>query len=83
MFPSARTVDAPNAAGNQKRYDYDGSNNLIYEGWASPGKKSSDAAWAIVKNTFTGNNLTLSQYPTITGPEFTAIWDNRATLAYS
>lgn len=83
MFPSVRSADAPNAAGLQKRYDYDGSNNMIYEGWASPGALSSQARWAIVKYSLVGSNTVLSQYPTITGPEMTAIWDNRAALAYS
>lgn len=81
FYPPVSSSDVPSAAGLQKRYDYDGSNNLIYEGWAMPGELSSAASWAIVKNTYTGSNLTQSQW-CAGNPELVNIWDNRAALTY-
>ncbi len=63
-------------------FDYDGSNNLIYQGWAAPGTALSDAAWAIQKNTFTAGNLTLTQ---LAGGDNlpNKVWNDRVSLAYS
>lgn len=80
------------------RYDYDGSGNLIYIGYAlssnSPaidpaapqqatniaatGPDPAAAVWAIKKNTFTGSQLTLSQWAN-GNTQMKNIWNNRAT----
>ena len=64
------------------RFDYDGSNNLLYKGRALPGSASSDAAWAIQKYTYTGGNLTLIQWANGDNA-LNKIWDNRAALSYA
>ncbi len=40
------------------RGDYDGSNNLIYAGFALPGSSESSRVWQIKKLAYTGTNLT-------------------------
>ena len=55
---------------------------LTYKGWASPGTATSAAAWAIVKYTYSGTQVTNIQWG---GGQatFDQIWDNRATLSYA
>lgn len=75
--------DAPSNTPYQKLYDYDGSGNLIYEGWAISGAASSAALWAIRKNTFDGSSrITASQWAGGDTAQ-TNIWDNRVSLSYS
>ncbi len=70
--------EAPPRTQYTSRYDYDGSGNLIYQGFAISRRNplTSDAVWAIKKFTITGSNTTLSQWSL--GGE-SSIWDNRAT----
>lgn len=74
--------DAPPVEAWKKVYDYDGSGNCIYEGWAAPGTATSAAKWAIIKRTYSGTSVTVEQWA---GGATTAvnIWDNRASLSYS
>ena len=63
------------AAWRDRRYDYDGSVNLIYYGkatkmWALTGDKS----WYIWKYTYSSSNLVRFQGPLL------GVWDNRAEL---
>lgn len=64
-------------------FDYDGSGNQIYVGWAEPGANTADPVWRIMKQTFNGTN----QVTNITWPNastgFGFIWDNRVSLSYS
>lgn len=81
-----QTVDAAASDGPPETpylvlYDYDGSNNLIYQGFATPGTATSAAAWAIKKNTFSGSNLTMSQWANGKSNQEN-IWDARADLTY-
>lgn len=62
--------------------DYDGSGNLQYHGRAVPGSATSAPAWQIRMYTYVGANLTAIQYAGGTAA-FSAVWDNRAALAYS
>lgn len=83
-LPARATSDGPPDAAYTKRYDYDGSSNLIYEGWAkaSLGAATSAASWAIKKYTYTGSNLTLVQWSPLDSfgiPKEASIWDNRAS----
>ncbi len=53
----------------------------IYKGYAQPGSKTSDAAWAIQKIT---NNGDVLSYQWANGKkDFANIWDNRLTLTYA
>lgn len=65
------------------RFDYDGSGNQTYVGWAQTGTASSAAFWRIMKQTFNGSN----QVTNITWPNgstgFGGVWDDRATYTYS
>jgi hypothetical protein len=63
---------------DDRRYDYDGSNNLIYRGYALKHKTAtSDSEWYIWKYTYTGGNLTRMEGP------LTGTWDGRAALSWS
>ena len=62
-------------------YQYDAGNFLIYEGWAKPGSAYTDPVWAIRKYTYTGGNLTLTQWADGNTAEDN-IWANAATLQY-
>lgn len=57
------------------RYDYDGSNNLIYQGWGigkdNPGTDTNH--WIVAKYTYDGNNITRVQALTDVN------WDDRAS----
>ncbi|MGA2714514.1 MAG: hypothetical protein ABSG41_15525 [Bryobacteraceae bacterium] len=76
--------DAPPKTGFTMRYDYDGSGNLIYQGWspAQWASATSAAAWAVKKYTYDGSNrLTLAQWANGCADSVN-IWDNRTTLSY-
>lgn len=78
------TLDGEDIAVNYTvAMDYDGSNNLIYIGYAVSGTAKSAASWLIKKLTYDGSsNLTDIQLEGgNTG--FDAVWDNRAALSYS
>lgn len=65
-----------------EKMEYDGSSQLIYQGWALPGTATSDAKWRIIKLTWTGGLCTDIQFAN--GKDsFDSIWDNRASLNYS
>lgn len=63
-------------------FEYDGSNNPVYIGFAEPGSATSDPAWLIRKLTWSGSNVTAIQYAN-GSTVFNSIWDNRASLSYS
>jgi hypothetical protein len=64
--------------------DYDGSNNLIYAGWALPGSGASkdQPRWRIAQLVYSGTNLTDVQWAS-GGLSFLHVWNDRAILAYS
>jgi len=64
-----------------KKIEYSGS-NLLYLGEAPPGSATSAAAWRIQKYTYSGSNLTDTQYAD-GDEEFDNVWDDRASLSYS
>ncbi len=77
--------EAPPKTPYTKRFDYDGSGNLIYEGfaWAAGNFATSVANWAVKKYTYNGSNqLTLVQWANGASTQ-NNIWDNRAALSYS
>ena len=82
MYNPSAESDVPPPIALQKQFDYDGSGNLIYEGWAAPGLATSAAVWAIKQNTYSGANLTAVKWA-VGDSAFTNIWDNRAGLSYS
>jgi hypothetical protein len=53
----------------------------VYKGYALPGSKTSDPAWAIVK--ITNNQGTLSYLWAAGSKAFANVWDNRLKLVYS
>jgi hypothetical protein len=66
-----------------KVYDYDGNNNVIYEGWAAhPGALTTDAVWAIKKNVFVGTNLVQELWAG-GNTNYDKVWANRASLIYA
>ena len=62
-------------------FEYDANNNPIYIGTAAPGSAKSAAAWQIRRLTYSGTNVTDIQYANGT-LDFTASWNNRASLSY-
>ena len=58
------------------------SYNVIYEGWALPGIATSVARWKICKHTYSGTNLTQTDWAD-GNKNFDNVWDDRGTLSYS
>lgn len=65
-----------------QRFDYDGSNHVIYQGWARPGTASSDSIWRIRQLNYSGDNITTILYPS-GSPAFAFVWDSRTGYGYS
>ncbi len=61
--------------------EFDGSGNPHYLGRAAPGSLTADPVWQIRRFTFTANSPTAILYAN-SSPEFSAVWDNRASLPY-
>ncbi len=68
--------------------EYDGSDNLIYKGFAKSGSSTADPVWQIALLTYDGSGNIL----TITWPQndlgnasndYIFVWDDRATYTYS
>jgi len=69
------------------RGEYDGSNNLIYKGFARPGSPTSNDVWQIAKLTYDGsNNITSIIWPQNAlgnaSNDYVFEWDDRATYTY-
>jgi hypothetical protein len=68
------------------RGEYDGSNNLIYAGFARPGSPESLPVWQISKLTYSGANLTSITWPTSSegavSNDYEFAWSLRATYTY-
>jgi YD repeat-containing protein len=65
------------------KFDYDGTGNMIYCGWAQTMSASSDPTWRIMQQTFNGSNqMTDIKWPN-GSTAFGFIWDNRASLSFS
>lgn len=62
---------------------FDGANNPIYLGRATPTSATSAASWQIRKLTYDGANNPTSILFANGSLAFNAIWDNRAALSYS
>lgn len=77
----------PNSFGNQAfRGEYDGSNNLIYAGYAKPGTAESEPKWQIVEYTYSGTNRTEAKWPELNGSASSAYkfsWTDRGTYTFS
>ncbi len=68
------------------RGEYDGSNNLIYAGFALPGSTEGVREWQIKKLAYTGTNLTSVKWPELSSKASTSYsfsWTDRATYTYS
>lgn len=63
-------------------FDYDGSNHVIYQGWAQPGTSTSADGWRIKQLNYTGDNIVSILWPS-GSPAFSFVWSNRATYTYS
>lgn len=65
---------------------YDGSNNLIYAGFAIIGSSVAEAVWQIKKLGYDGTNLISVTWPQINGKasrEYSFIWNDYASYTYS
>lgn len=68
------------------RGDYDGSNNLIYAGFATLGSDESTLVWQIKQLTYSGTNLTSVKWPQYNNrasSDYSFSWTNRASYTYS
>jgi hypothetical protein len=68
------------------RGEYDGSNNLIYAGYAVPGSAEGDRVWQIRRMTYATNNRTDTEWPEIdskASTDYSFSWTARATYTYS
>jgi len=76
-------TDAPPDFAISKLYDYGGGSNILYIGWAlsSGPPDATKAVWAIQKFTYSGSNLTQTQWA-VGSSTFANIWNNRASLTY-
>jgi hypothetical protein len=63
-------------------FEYDGSNNVIYAGYAVPGTADSDPLWLIFKYTWTaGNCVSIRVADGLL--DYGSVWNDRAALTYS
>jgi hypothetical protein len=69
---------------------YDGSNNLIYAGFALPGTATSEPSWQIRKLVYDmSNNLTEILWPEfpyaggISSRDYKFVWDDHTSYTYS
>lgn len=68
------------------RGEYDGSNNLIYAGFAIEGSSESERCWQIKQLNYTGVNLTSvlwPQYESKSTTDYVFSWTDRASYTYS
>ena len=72
----------PSETKKTQALDYDGSNNLIYQGQAAPGSSKAAAVWKITSFTYSGGNLTDIQWADGNLNEDN-IWNDRVSLSYS
>ena len=77
----AGTFNDTNEGSYTKRFDYDGSGNILYAGLAAPGTASSAAAWAIRRYTYVGANLVLVDWAG-SNNSLVNVWNDRAALQY-
>lgn len=64
------------------QFEYDGSNNVIYQGVAKAGSSTSQSVWRIRKFTYDGSNNVLNWGFANGSPAFVFVWDNRSTYTY-
>jgi len=64
------------------RLDYDGSNNLIYVGLASPSSSNDNSSWRICKLYYNTNNDISGLRYADGNTNFDNVWSNRTTLSY-
>ncbi len=75
------------------RGEYDGSNNLIYKGFARPGSSESQEVWQIAKLAYdAGNNVISIKWPALedfygtvssqASNDYRFSWTDRATYTY-
>ena len=68
-----------------KRYEYDGSNRLIYEGWALPqNQRKVKGCWVIARYYYTGvsTNLDAIMFANGDSKTFDKSWSLRTTYTY-
>jgi len=62
-------------------FDWSGT-SLVYHGWAQPGTAKSETGWAIVRHTYSGSDLTDTQWAGGKAT-FDNVWTDRVSLNYS
>ena len=84
-FDGHRRLSTDNALTERLTFalDYSGGANPIYIGSAEPGHAKAEAVWLIRMLTYDGSGNVTDIKLANGSNEFNAIWDNRATLAYS
>ena len=83
MLNSGRSLAGIDIYNHLTQYnDYDGSNQLIYQGWAKPGTATSDASWVIARYTWSSGLNTKREWAS-GNHNFNKVWDDRASLSYS
>lgn len=78
-----KNVQRMNASNMTLRIEYDGNNNPIYIGIATPGTDTASNFWQVRKLTFDGNNNVTSIIYGGGSPNFDQVWDNRTSLTYT
>jgi len=79
LFGSGSPPEYPDT----KRYAYNASGQLQYEGWASSSlnPQPTQAVWAIKMYTYSGTQLVLEQWANGSSSR-TNVWNNAASLGY-
>ena len=72
------SAGAPSQDPYTRVYDYDGSGNMIYEGWAKAGVQPTDSYWAIRRYVYSGSQLTRSDWADGNSAQDNR-WDTRNT----
>ena len=77
---NSRTITQPPAL--KMAQEVDGNGLPLYIGYAVPGTAQSTAKWSIMKMSYSGTNLTKTEFADGTN-EFSKEWDERTSYNYS
>lgn len=66
-----------------KKFEADGSDRILYMGYAPPGAATSSKRWMIKKITYSGTGFITDEQFATGNANFDKAWDDRAAYVYS
>jgi len=82
ILGSLGTFDLADFCAQRFDYEYGGTGNLIYAGYAAPGHSESDPVWQIRKYEYSGGNVTAVKFAE-GSLSFDKKWSERASYNYA